>query len=127
MTWRHGRLSLAALELRGERHRAGAAARAAHGDQDALLLLLVEIGAIEHGPRLLREQLVQRQAAALGLTVIRGGRLAERIGRRGRRELPVILRALGHGRELTPGGPRSPCCRGRRAGSTPCCARWWAK
>src|SRR5262245_28252782 len=50
-----------ALELRGERHGAGAAAGAVHGDEDVLLLLLVEVGAVEHLPRLLLEQLVQRQ------------------------------------------------------------------
>ena len=44
-----------ALELGRERHGAGAAARAAHGDQDVLLLLLVEVGAVEHLPRLLLE------------------------------------------------------------------------
>ena len=34
-----------------------------HGDEDVLLLLLVEVGAVEHLPRLLLEQLVQRQRA----------------------------------------------------------------
>ena len=51
-----------APELDGIGHGPGPAARAAHGDQDVLLLLLVEIGAIEHPPRLLLEQLVQRRS-----------------------------------------------------------------
>ena len=48
-----------ALELDRVRHRACSAARAAHGNQDILLLLLVEIAAFEHRPRLLLEQFVQ--------------------------------------------------------------------
>src|SRR5690349_2639683 len=75
------------FQLRRERQRAGAAARAAHGNQDALLLLLVEIGAVEHGARLLREQVVQREAARFGLIVRRRGRrAAKRLGRGRRRE-----------------------------------------
>src|SRR5579862_443707 len=51
------------LQLRRERKAAGTAAWAAHADQDALLLLFAEIGAVEHDARLLLEQFVQRQIA----------------------------------------------------------------
>src|SRR5215831_15527879 len=54
------------LELDRIRHLAGAAAGAAHGDQDVLLLLL--------------EQLVQREAAVGDLLIGRGGRLGWLIG-----------------------------------------------
>src|SRR5262245_6531772 len=116
-----------APELRRERHRAGAAARAAHGDEDALLLLLVEVGTIEHHARLLPEQLVQREAARFHLIVVRRRRgLAKGIGRRRGREFRrAFVRTLGHGRDVTTSEPCSPCCRCRRAGSTTCCARWW--
>src|SRR5262249_26529173 len=55
------------FELGCERHRAGAATGAAHGDENVLLLLLVEIGAIEQLPRLLFEQRVQRERAIRNL------------------------------------------------------------
>src|SRR5215467_10620916 len=71
-------------ELSGERHPAGTAAGAAHSDQDILLLLLVEVEAIEHRARLLLKQLMQRQVAGLALAWRR--RLADRVGRRRRRE-----------------------------------------
>src|SRR6266508_1064439 len=51
------------FELRGEGHRAGAATRAAHGEENVLLLLLVEVGAVDELARLLLEQGVQRKAA----------------------------------------------------------------
>ena len=65
------------LELRGVGHSAGAAARAAHGDEDVLLLLLVEIAAIEHLPGLLLEELVQRQRAERNLIVPRPAGISE--------------------------------------------------
>src|SRR5215470_8243478 len=61
-----------APELRGERHGAGAAAGAAHGNEDVLLLLLVEVGTVEHLPRLLLEQFVQRERAVGNLLLRRG-------------------------------------------------------
>src|SRR5215469_15652900 len=54
-------------ELGGERHRAGAATGAAHDDENVLLLLLVEVGAIEQLPGLLFEQRVQREGAIRNL------------------------------------------------------------
>src|SRR6266700_4185654 len=51
------------LDLGGERHAAGPAARTGGGDQNALLMLLVEVGAIEHAPHLPLKKIVQRQAA----------------------------------------------------------------
>ena len=51
------------LELGCVRHCAGTATRTTHGDEDILFLLLVEIGAVEHLPGLLLEQLMQRQRA----------------------------------------------------------------
>jgi hypothetical protein len=73
------RASRPPLQLRRERKTAGAAARTAHGDENALLLLVVEIGILQHGPRLLLEQLVQRQIA--GEDAVGGWRL-DLIGRR---------------------------------------------
>src|SRR6516165_11782993 len=61
------RRRLLPLELGGERHRASAATGAAHGDENVLLLLLVEVGAIEQLPRLLFEQRVQRERAIRNL------------------------------------------------------------
>src|SRR5262245_11301038 len=55
------------FELGCERHRAGAATGAAHGDENVLLLLLVEVGAIKQLPRLLFEQRVQRERAIRNL------------------------------------------------------------
>src|SRR5580704_14958996 len=49
------------LDLGGERHAAGPAAGARRGNHDFLLLLLVEVGAVEHGPDLLLEQVMQRE------------------------------------------------------------------
>src|SRR6516225_68859 len=60
------------LELGGERHRASAATGAAHGDENVLLLLLVEVGAIEQLPGLLFEQRVQREGAIRNLILRRG-------------------------------------------------------
>ena len=51
------------LEFDRVRHGAGSATGAAHGDEDVLPLLLVEVGAVEHLSRLLLEQLVQRKRA----------------------------------------------------------------
>src|SRR5262249_7764868 len=62
--WRQRHLP---FELGCERHRAGAATGAAHGDENVLLLLLVEVGAIEQLPRLLFEQRVQRERAIRNL------------------------------------------------------------
>src|SRR6266481_6645520 len=59
------------FELGGERHRASAATGAAHGDENVLLLLLVEIGAIEQLPGLLFEQRVQREGAIRNLILRR--------------------------------------------------------
>src|SRR5258705_13720498 len=87
---------LAPLQLRRERHPAGAAARAAHGDEDVLLLLFVKIGAIEHRTRLLCEQVVQRKAARFGLIIRRRHRrAAKRLGWWRRREyLGTFVRTL---------------------------------
>jgi hypothetical protein len=61
-----------AFELGGERHRAGAATGAAHGDENVLLLLLVEVCAIEQLSGLLFEQRVQRECAIRNLILRRG-------------------------------------------------------
>src|SRR5258708_23095235 len=61
-----------AFELGCERHRAGAATGAAHGDENVLLLLLVEVGAIEQLSGLLFEQRVQRECAIRNLILRRG-------------------------------------------------------
>src|SRR5262249_12644836 len=66
--WRQRHLP---LELGCERHRAGAATGAAHGDENVLLLLLVEVGAIEQLSRLLFEQRVQRERAIRNLILRR--------------------------------------------------------
>jgi hypothetical protein len=55
------------LEFEAERGAAGATAGAAHGEQDALALLVVEIGALQHLGSLLLEQLVERQVAGFDL------------------------------------------------------------
>src|SRR6266446_8470754 len=60
------------FELGGERHRASAATGAAHGDENVLLLLLVEVGAIEQMSGLLFEQRVQREYAIRNLILRRG-------------------------------------------------------
>src|SRR5436309_13942512 len=72
--WRRslgGRRHLA-FEFGGERHRAGAATGAAHGDENVLLLLFVEVGAIEQLSGLLLEQRVQRECAIRNLLLLRG-------------------------------------------------------
>src|SRR5258708_12489213 len=61
-----------AFELGCERHRAGAATGAAHGDENVLLLLLVEVCAIEQLSGLLFEQRVQRECAIRNLILRRG-------------------------------------------------------
>src|SRR5262249_23240240 len=66
------------LELGGERHCAGAATGAAHGDENVLLLLLVEIGSVEQLSRLLLEQRVQRERAIRNLVL--GRPLRSRFG-----------------------------------------------
>src|SRR5690348_15350508 len=75
-----------APQLGGVGHRAGAAARATHRHQNVLLLLLIEIGALEHLARLKLEQFMQRKARGdelvLGGTI--GGGVAQRGGRRRR-------------------------------------------
>jgi hypothetical protein len=48
-------------QLRRERKSPRAAAGAGHADEDALLLLFGEVGAVEHAGGLLLEQLMQRQ------------------------------------------------------------------
>src|SRR3984893_1601347 len=53
-----------ALELYRVRHCSRPAAGAAHREQESLLLLLIEIGLIEHAPRLLFKELMQRERAA---------------------------------------------------------------
>src|SRR5581483_5427763 len=59
-------------QLGGEGKAAGAAAWAAHADQQALLLLVGEIGAVEHFRGLLLEQVVQRQIAGVNLFLRQG-------------------------------------------------------
>src|ERR1700722_3751381 len=55
--------SLLTLQLGGKRKAAAAAAGAAYADEEALFLLLGEIGARQHGAGLLGEQLMQREIA----------------------------------------------------------------
>jgi hypothetical protein len=69
------------LQLRRKRHPAGPAAGAAHGDEDALLLLVVEVGAVEHGAGLALEELVERQVA--GDNAVVGGEGGGVLGRWG--------------------------------------------
>src|SRR5215468_11249144 len=87
-----------AFELGGERHRAGAATGAAHGDENVLLLLLVEVGAIEQLSGLLFEQRVQREGAIRNLILRRG--LRSGVGlppcRRAAPDLTALLLALCH-------------------------------
>src|ERR1700728_4960851 len=52
--------SLPPLQLRRKRKAPRAAAGAADADEDRLLLLLAKVGALQHLPRLLLEQVVQR-------------------------------------------------------------------
>src|SRR5258708_30017273 len=61
-----------AFELGCERHRAGAATGAAQADENVLLLLLVEVCAIEQLSGLLSEQRVQRECAIRNLILRRG-------------------------------------------------------
>src|SRR5262249_40591513 len=60
------------LELGGDRHRAGPAPGAAKGEENVLLLLLVETGAIEQLSGLLFEQRMQRECAIRNLILRRG-------------------------------------------------------
>src|SRR5580700_7907131 len=69
------------LQLRRKRHPARPAARAAQGDEDALLLLVVEVGAVEHGGGLALEEFVERQVA--GDDAVVGGERGGVLGRRG--------------------------------------------
>src|SRR5262249_36581016 len=62
------------LQLDAERHPACAAAGAGHGNQDAKLLLLVEIGALQHVAGLLLEQLMKRQVAGADQGSVAGTR-----------------------------------------------------
>ena len=64
------RLRLA--QFHAERQAAGPAAGAGHGEEDRLLLLLVDIGAVEHGRGLLLEQFVKREVARTDLRIDRG-------------------------------------------------------
>ena len=64
-------VSHSSLELDRVRHGAGSAAGAAHGDQDVLLLLLVEVGSGEHLSRLLLEQVMEREPAVRDLILRR--------------------------------------------------------
>jgi hypothetical protein len=59
--WRSAQLL--PLQLSRKRKSARPAARATHPDQDALLLLIVEVGAVEHDAGLLLKQLMQGQVA----------------------------------------------------------------
>src|SRR5260370_1867294 len=64
-------------ELGAERKAAGPATGTGRGQESALLLLLVEIGAIEHGPHLLLKQIVQRYGAiGDGIVLVRYRRRA---------------------------------------------------
>jgi hypothetical protein len=71
------------LQLRRKRHSAGPAAGAAQGDEDALLLLVVEVGAVEHGAGLALKEFVERQVA--GDNAVVGGEGVGVLGRRGGR------------------------------------------
>jgi len=73
--------SLPPLQLRRKAHPAGPATRAAHGDEDALLLLFVEVGALQHGAGLALEEFVERQVA--GDDAVVGGEGGGVLGRRG--------------------------------------------
>jgi len=68
------------LQLRRKAHPARAAAGAGHGDEDALLLLVVEVGAVEHGAGLALKEFVERQVA--GDDAVVGGERGV-LGRRG--------------------------------------------
>src|SRR5262249_49959847 len=70
-----------ALELERVGHSAGAATWAAHGDEDALLLLLIKIGTLQQFGGLPFEQLMQRQIAEADLVL---GRSVGGCRRRGR-------------------------------------------
>src|SRR5579863_2084237 len=65
-------------QLCGERKRASRAARAAHADQDALLLFFGEIGTVQHPRGLLLEQFVQRQIAGHDLIFVHAGAADDR-------------------------------------------------
>jgi hypothetical protein len=65
-----GPVSLAP-QLGGKRHRAGAAARATHGDENALLLFVGKIAAIQQLGGLLLEQFVQCEVAGIDLLLAR--------------------------------------------------------
>src|ERR1700689_4578813 len=69
------------LQLRRKRHPTRPATRAAQGDEDALLLLVVEVGALQHGAGLALEQFVERQVA--GDDAVVGGERGGGLGRRG--------------------------------------------
>jgi hypothetical protein len=82
--------ALASLpQLRRERKAPRAAAGAAHADEDRLLLLLAEVGAVQHLRGLLLEQVVQRQIAGEDAVV---GRERGLIGRRRRGDLGLARR-----------------------------------
>src|SRR5260370_38187990 len=66
--------TLTTPELRGEGYRAAHATGTAHRKQDLLLLLLVEIGAIDELPGLLLEQRMEREGAIRNLILGSDGR-----------------------------------------------------
>src|SRR5262245_9418879 len=110
---------LAPLQLERERAAAAAAARAAHRDQNALLLLLVEIGAFKDRARLLIEQFVQRW-------ITNGCRRGEGLRQHiidlsvsDRSKLAARLLAFGHGGSHAEDRRAVPSCKdGCRAFST---------
>ena len=78
---RRGEFLSPPLQLRRKPHPARPATRAAHGDEDALLLLVVEVGALQHGAGLALEEFVERQVA--GDDAVVGGEGGGVLGRRG--------------------------------------------
>jgi hypothetical protein len=62
---------MSAPQLGSERHRAGAAARATHGDENALLLFVGKVAAIQQLGGLLLEQFVQGEIAGIDLLLAR--------------------------------------------------------
>src|SRR3984893_18949542 len=105
-------LSPGPLELGGERETARTATRARRGDEHALLLLFVEVGAIQHGAHLLLKQIMQRCGPV--------GERIDFVRYRRRAGFPRPGRFLRGSAALSQSSasPRLSSCRNYRAGST---------